>query len=118
MSAPAWAQTSSSQPTGTISGRVLDDAGKPISSARIGISGPTTTQTITHSDGTYNVALQPGVYSVTISAPGFRSTQQDGVTVLSGASATLTTTLLAASLTTIASVSVGGSTSVADSPAA
>jgi outer membrane receptor protein involved in Fe transport len=115
ISAPALAQTSS---TGTLMGKVLDDAGKPLSSARIGISGPTSTQTTTHPDGTYNVALPPGLYSVTISAPGFRATQQDGITVLSGESVTLATTLLPASLTTIASVSVGGATSVADSPAA
>jgi outer membrane receptor protein involved in Fe transport len=113
----AFAQSSPGT-TGTISGKVLDDAGKPVSGARIGISGPTSTQTTTQSDGTYNVVLPPGLYSVTISAAGFRSTEQDGVTVLSGESATLTTTLLPASLTTIASVSVGGATSVADSAAA
>jgi len=114
MSATALAQTPA---TGTIIGKVLDDGGKPIRSARIVFSGPTSTQTITQSDGTYNVVLPPGYYSVTISAAGFRSTQQDGITVLGGTSVTLTTTLLPASLTTIASVSVGGATSVADSPA-
>ncbi|HLI94863.1 MAG TPA: carboxypeptidase-like regulatory domain-containing protein, partial [Candidatus Baltobacteraceae bacterium] len=91
MSAPVWAQTGASQSTGTIIGKVLDDGGKPVGSARIGILGPTSTQTTTRSDGTYSVVLPPGIYSLTISAPGFRSTQQDSVTVLSGQSLTLAT---------------------------
>jgi len=105
--------------TGTITGTVVDGAGMPLGGVRIGITGPTTTETTTKPDGTYSVTVPPGLYSVTISAPGFQSTQQDTVAVVAGGSAVLTTTLLAASLTTIGHVTVSGaSTSVSDSPAA
>jgi hypothetical protein len=71
--------------TGTITGKVLDGAGKPLGGARIGITGPTSTETTTKPDGTYSVAVPPGLYSVTISAAGFQSQQQDSVAVVSGA---------------------------------
>jgi len=104
--------------TGTITGTVVDGAGKPLGGVRIGITGPKSTETTTKSDGTYSVAVPPGLYSVTISAAGFQATQQDSVAVLSGQSVALTTTLTPASLTTIGHVSVGGaSTSVSDSSA-
>jgi outer membrane receptor protein involved in Fe transport len=108
----------SAQTTSAITGKVVDGAGKPISGARIGIMGPKSAETTTKPDGTYRVAVPPGLYSVTISAAGFQSTQQDSIAVLSGASVALATTLVPASLTTIARVSVGGgSTSVSDSSA-
>ena len=104
--------------TGTITGKVVDGAGKPLGGARIGITGPNSTETTTKSDGTYSVAVPPGIYTVTISAAGFESTQQDTVAVVSGASVALATTLLPASLTTIGHVTVGfGSTSVSDTSA-
>lgn len=106
------------QTTSTITGKVVDGAGKPLSGARIGITGPKSTETTTKPDGTYSVAVPPGLYSVTISAAGFQSTQQDSVAVLSGESVALVTTLIPASLTTIGHVSVGsGSTSVSNSAA-
>jgi outer membrane receptor protein involved in Fe transport len=104
--------------TGTITGKVVDGAGKPLGGARIGITGPNSTETTTKSDGTYSVAVPPGIYTVTISAAGFESTQQDTVAVVSGASVALATTLVPASLTTIGHVTVGfGSTSVSDTSA-
>lgn len=106
------------QTTGTITGKVVDSAGKPLSGARIAITGPKSTQTTSKADGTYSVTVPPGIYSVTISAPGFQSTQQGTVVVFSGESVALATTLAPASLTTIAHVVVsGGSTSVSNSAA-
>lgn len=104
--------------TGMITGKVVDGAGKPLNGARVGITGPTATETTTKPDGSYSVTVPPGLYSVTISAAGFESTQQDSVAVLAGASVALTTTLIPASLTTIGHVTVGsGSTSVSDTSA-
>jgi outer membrane receptor protein involved in Fe transport len=104
--------------TSTITGKVVDGAGKPLSGARIGITGPKSTETTTKPDGTYSVAVPPGLYSVTISAAGFQSQQQDSVAVVSGASVALVTTLTPATLTTIGHVTVGGgSTAVSDSSA-
>ncbi len=113
--ATAVAQVSAT--TGTITGKVVDGAGKPLSGARVAVTGPKSTQTTTRADGTYSVVVPPGLYSVTIEEPGFQSTQQDSVAVFSGESVALTTTLAPASLTTIAHVTVGGSTSVSDSTA-
>jgi outer membrane receptor protein involved in Fe transport len=101
--------------TGTITGKVVDGAGKPLSGARIGIAGPKATETTTKPDGTYHVDVPPGIYRVTIAAAGFQSTEQDTVVVISGGSVALATTLIPASLTTIASVSVSSSTSLSDS---
>jgi outer membrane receptor protein involved in Fe transport len=99
--------------TGTITGKVTDGSGKPLGGVHIAINGPSATETTTKSDGSYSVAVPPGVYSVTISAAGFQATQQDGVAVVSGSSIALTTTLTAASLTTIGHVTVGGGASTA-----
>lgn len=114
--AQASAQTSV---TGVITGKVVNGAGKPLAGARIFISGPTSKQTVTTPNGTYSVEVPPGLYSVTISAAGFQSTRQDNIAIFSGESVTLATTLIPASLTTIAHVAVGGgSTAVSDSSAA
>jgi outer membrane receptor protein involved in Fe transport len=107
------------QTTSTITGKVVDGAGKPLGGARIGITGPKSTETTTKPDGTYSVAVPPGLYSVTISAAGFESQQQDSVAVVSGQNVALMTTLTPASLTTIGHVSTGGgsTTSVSDDAA-
>ncbi len=117
---PASTIAQASQTTGTITGKVVDGTGKALGGVHIGINGPSSTETTTKSDGSFSVAVPPGVYSVTISAAGFQATQQDGVAVLAGGSVALTTTLSAASLTTIGHVSVGGgaSTSVSNTSAA
>lgn len=105
------------QKTGTIAGKVVDGAGKPLAGVRVILVGPQSTQTISKADGTYSVQVTAGFYTVTISAPGFQAQQVDDVTVLSGESVALNTTLQSSSLTTIASVSVRGSTSVSNSAA-
>jgi outer membrane receptor protein involved in Fe transport len=115
---PVSAMAQVSQTTGTITGRVADGAGKPLGGVRIGITGPKSIETTTKPDGTYGVTVPPGIYSVTISAAGFQSTQQGSVAVFSGENVALATTLVPASLTTIAHVSTGGgSTSVSNSAA-
>jgi outer membrane receptor protein involved in Fe transport len=105
------------QTTGTISGTVVDGSGHALSGAHVGISGPVNTQTTSKSDGKYSVDVPPGIYSVTISASGFDATRQDNVTVFTGETVALATTLVEESLTTIAHVSVSSSTSVSASAA-
>ena len=107
----------SAQSSGTISGKVLNGTGGPLGGARIAIAGPKSAEVITKPDGTYSVSLPPGVYAVTISASGFQSTRQDSVLIFSGEKVLLDTTLLPASLSTIASVSTSSSTSVSTSAA-
>ncbi|HTV93446.1 MAG TPA: TonB-dependent receptor [Verrucomicrobiae bacterium] len=103
---------------GTITGKVVDGAGKPLGGVRVGITGPKSTEVTTKPDGTYRVDVPPGLYSVTIAAPGFQSTQQDNVAVFSGESVTLATTLIAASLAEIAHVTVGSSSTAVSNSAA
>jgi outer membrane receptor protein involved in Fe transport len=122
MGAPAWAQSppasAAVQSAGTISGKVVDGTGKPIGGVHVFIAGPVSTGATTRADGTYNVSVPQGIYSVTFSASGFQSTQQDNVAVVAGTAVSLATTLTNATLATIANVSVGGSTSVSDSSSA
>lgn len=105
------------QSNGTIAGTVVDGTGHPIGGARIGISGPVVTQTTTKSDGSYSLQVPAGIYSVTISASGFGTTRQDNVLVFAGESVALASTLVPASLTTIANVTTGSTTAVSTSAA-
>jgi outer membrane receptor protein involved in Fe transport len=124
--APGLAQVSPDQPaavaqatrsTGTISGKVTDAAGKPLSGARVVISGSSSVQTTTKADGTFSATVTPGIYSVTVSASGYQATQLETIAVLADQTSTVSATLVNASLTTIARVSVGSSTAIANSPA-
>lgn len=85
----AWAQTSN----GTLVGSVTDPSGGVVQKASVFAVSPEYGQpheTRTDSVGTYRLeGLQPGVYSVTITAPGFEALSVSGV-VLSGS---LTTTI-------------------------
>lgn len=103
--------------TGTISGTVVDGQGHALSGAHVNVTGPVNAETTTKSDGRYSVDVPPGIYSVVITASGFDSTRQDNVTVFTGESVALATTLVEESLTTIAHVSVSSSTSVSASAA-
>jgi outer membrane receptor protein involved in Fe transport len=85
----AWAQTSN----GTLVGSVVDPSAAVITNAAvsaISVEFGQPHETRTDSVGTYRLeSLQPGVYTVTISAPGFETLTVTGV-VLSGS---LTTTI-------------------------
>lgn len=118
LGAQAWAQTNTVSSTGTISGKVLDGAGKPLGGARVVVTGPTSVQTSTKNDGTFKATVAPGLYSITVSASGFQSRQLETVAVLAGENASVATTLTNASLSTIAHVTVNSSTSVSSSAAA
>jgi outer membrane receptor protein involved in Fe transport len=103
--APAFAQPAPvqvAQSATAITGTVTDGAGKAIGKARITITGPSSASAESGSDGSFSVNVPPGVYTVTITASGFQSASSD-VTVTAGA-ASLTATLLSASLTTIGRV--------------
>lgn len=84
-----WAQTSN----GTLAGSVIDPSGAVVQKASVSAVSSEYGQphdTRTDSAGTYRLeGLQPGVYSVTITAPGFEALSVSGV-ILSGS---LTTTI-------------------------
>lgn len=78
----AWAQD------GAIVGRVLDAAGEPLPGTTIEVVGPALAGprvSVTDLQGRYRVTeLPPGMYTVTLSLPGFRSVVRDGIVVATG----------------------------------
>ena len=73
---------------GTVTGMIFDLSGEAVPNLNISIrnvaTGVTTTVT-TDSDGLYNAPnLLPGIYDITISAPGYETEMQSGVTLTVG----------------------------------
>jgi hypothetical protein len=79
---PLFAQTS----TGSISGNVLDPQGHPIAGAAVRVTNVETGEVQARqssSAGSYRVdSLNPGKYSVSVEAMGFKSYKADNVTVI------------------------------------
>lgn len=80
LSASLLAQTS-----GSLSGTVQDGQGGVVAGAKVMVSDVTRNfqlDTITNSDGTFTfTTLQPGTYSVTIEATGFKKVVKSGITL-------------------------------------
>jgi hypothetical protein len=82
---------------GTISGRINDGSGAAIPSAKISLknvaTGVTTTMT-TNTQGIFNAPnLLPGDYEARVSAPGFETSVQNGITVAVGSQQVLNYTM-------------------------
>ena len=79
---PTFAQV---QATGTISGHITDATGAAVSGAQINITGQDTgvaTKTVTNGTGYYSVPLlKPGMYSVTVTATGFKTSVHSNLTL-------------------------------------
>jgi hypothetical protein len=80
-------------PTGTISGTVLDSSGAPIPKARVTAANTATglsRETLTASDGGFVFPLVPvGPYTVSAEAPGFRRFMQRNVTIATDVNVTV-----------------------------
>ncbi len=81
------------QLTGTLSATVADSAGAVVPNAKITMrnsaSGDVRT-TVSNGSGYFSItAIQPGTYSVTIEAPGFKTWDQTGIVFSQGDSKTL-----------------------------
>ena len=100
---PAGAQTAA---TTTLRGVVIDAAGKGLGDARVTVASATTSQTVRSGpDGRFSVTVPPDTYFITVSANGFQTTHEDGVSVFSGAGADVKITLSNVTLQTIGIVS-------------
>jgi Carboxypeptidase regulatory-like domain len=81
------------QATGSIAGTVTDPSGALVSNAKVTITDQATgfSQSATASqEGTYFIpSVQPGAYTLTVEAPGFRRHVQLGVTLLANQSLTV-----------------------------
>jgi len=89
LSALSFAQ----QLTGTLSGTTKDSTGAVVTNAKITmkneLNGDTRT-TVSNGSGYFSVtAIQPGTYTVTVSAPGFKEWEQKGVAFAQGDDRTL-----------------------------
>jgi hypothetical protein len=73
---------------GTITGTITDPQGADVPNAKITIKNDATgvtDETVSSDGGSYSrPALIPGTYTVTVEAPGFQKSQQDGVIVNPG----------------------------------
>jgi hypothetical protein len=92
------AAIASAQVVGTIVGSVYDQTGQPLSGVKISATSPTqiggAKVTYTDKDGEFRVAaLQPGVFTVTASAPKMTTFEQRGVNVGVSAPAQVTIVL-------------------------
>jgi hypothetical protein len=77
---------------GTVRGTVTDPKGAVVAGAKITVTDPVTNQTfsaVTDQRGQYKVeGLPPGLYSVSVAAPGFSEGRRENVKVVEGAIAT------------------------------
>jgi hypothetical protein len=76
------------QLTGTLSGTTMDSTGAVVANAKITmkneLSGDTRT-TVSNGSGYFSItAVQPGSYTVSISAPGFKTWSQNGIVFAQG----------------------------------
>jgi carboxypeptidase D len=61
---------------GGVSGRVTDGSGAPVAGAVVSVAGISKSTRSRGATGYFNKPLAPGSYSVSVSAPGFRSKTQ------------------------------------------
>jgi outer membrane receptor protein involved in Fe transport len=84
LSCGAFAQVEFGQFAGTVS----DPTGAAIANAKVSVFNPATAQTLsatTNSSGNYAVReVSPGVYRITVEAPGFKTVTNNGVTANAG----------------------------------
>jgi outer membrane receptor protein involved in Fe transport len=79
---------------GTLAGRVTTIRGEGLGGAVVTVTGGSTTLTATSAaDGSFTLALPPGVYSVVVNRGGYQTTQSDDVAVVAGSTVRLTVAL-------------------------
>lgn len=103
----AWAPSAAAQQR-QITGSVVSDAGEPLASARVGITG-TTTGTLTGTDGRFTLSAPAGAIRLVVSRIGYNTRE---VPVPAG-QGTVTVALQAATLSLEELVVTGQATSVA-----
>ena len=98
---------------------MLDVSGRALGDARIVVANASVSRALrSGADGRFTIALPPDTYSVTVSANGFESAQQEGVTILDGQTTNVRFSLANLTLQTIGRVTANASTSINRTPAA
>jgi hypothetical protein len=96
--------------TGTLAGTVTTAGGSAVPGATITATGAATSTATSDANGAFSIAVPAGIYSISISKAGYRSTSLSDITVAAGTTQPLSVTLSAldlSSLRTIGSVSSG-----------
>lgn len=122
---PAMAATGASsvvaQATATVSGTVTDTSGAPVSNAAVALRGPTNYYATTDSKGAFSIDnVTPGIYTVTVTRPGYTTAVQNDIALVAGQVQKLTVNIAAvtfSSLRTIAHVTVRGRGTINQTPA-
>lgn len=103
---------------GQLTGVVTDPKGALVQGATVTATAPATNQKFTATtdqQGRYKIeGLPAGVYVVTISAPGFKEVQREGVAIVENQTATLDMKLEVASIGADVTISAGGLKANAD----
>jgi outer membrane receptor protein involved in Fe transport len=95
--------------TGSVTGSVKDGSGHAVAAASVVLTGPKTYTATTDASGGFAVpSVVPGTYSLRVSKGGFQTASQSGIVIAAGGPTTVTFTLLAATLQTIANVKSSG----------
>src|SRR5689334_6817967 len=85
LSAIGWGQTAG---TGTLVGAITDNTGATIAGAKVSVLNNATaflSEAVTSAEGSYQVPyLPPGMYRITVEAPGFKRYVRDGVQIRTG----------------------------------
>jgi outer membrane receptor protein involved in Fe transport len=100
--------------TGTLAGRLVDGQGLAVPGANVTVAGPQGERTfVSDADGLFQAPfLTPGSYNVKAELQGFKTVEQQGVTVSLGQTTNVTLRLEVGGLTEV--VQVTGSTAVVD----
>ena len=106
---PAWAQSTS---TGAVAGSVTDQSGAVVAGATVTLTDSSTNAARTAtSNGTgryFYVDVNPGIYNVTVSKPGFETTKTQHLEVKVGASLTVDLSLQVGGANVVVEVSAVG----------
>jgi hypothetical protein len=105
---------------GSISGIVTDPSGSGLTGAKVTVTNAamgTQSSTVTTGAGNYSIPqLAAGEYSVTVSAPGFKTLVRNGITVLVGQTSSVDLTLGVGQETTTITVTADAPLLQTDSP--
>jgi len=90
--------------SGTVSGTVVDSRKAPLGGATVtAVGGSTHVSATSSADGSFTLALPPGIYDVTVRKGGFQEAEDTNVTVLSASSTPLSIVLTEATVSNLGS---------------
>ncbi len=87
-----------------ISGVVHSASGAAVPGAVVTARGPMRASAVTAADGSFTIAVGPGIYQISVTKPGFDTASTSDVAVLSGATVPLTIVLSEQNLTSLRTI--------------